>query len=916
MRSMLFFPALLLSGCALTPNSTPLQQDANWTVGQLPNGMKYHIYPTDDQEISLRLTVNIGSFQESEQQKGYAHLVEHMAFNGSQHFAGNDVIKLFAQAGGSFGADINAFTTYQQTTYKLELNDASHLQQALVWMRDVSDGIEFDPQEVEKEKGVILGEWRRARPEDKPFALNAYYASIDDTVYEKHDPIGDRESIENATAESLKSFYQTWYQPQYSELIITGNVGVEEITTLIEEKFANWQITANNVVEKRRDIPVKTEPRVLFSSVMESPSVHFAIDRGFVGMSTSAQQQQMWHDDVSAKLIQQRLYSVLNDAAEPYQYVYANAFVNNYSRMLAGGVSYAPGQRHEMHRLFVETLASLRDYGVSQAELDSVMSAYQTELTNLDSDWQQRKPFHIADNRVIDLDQGSVSQSKQSYQAHLTQFIALNTLAIANEQLQGLLKEEPVFIMGLGKGEHMATWAKTPKQIAAAYQRPGVKPLTLAVKNEGFLQPVIDGQIVDIRDHDGGFKVYSLSNGVEVWFQQDAQAGKRAYLNFASLGGKAAIDPSLYPAYDITTLAAIRSGLGAFSGTELDSYLRKHDLMINPILGTTYHGVEMIGAKEKLAITLNALYNLATEINVEPRQLDAVKKEFEQDSTAFLRAGIGQLVLQANRSVYLPSTRHRLVTGEQMERVTAEQVQAIHHELFGKNHGFKMVLIADLTPEQVAPLLRQYVASIELQPGNALSYNVAYQPNLPDSTVVKEGSQESSLHWVRVVNQNVAAKVGKDMFIEDMLQRIASARILDQVREKASLDYNPAVYPVMQDQETVSDWVFESQIAPKDAKLMGQQVEQVMAELAENITQEEVNTAAKQLSADLRALDSDPRFRNGFYIRYLINRYGIDALVSYEKTAQSVTLEEVQQRAQSTFGEGVKRMTFVLEPKE
>ncbi|ELP5727046.1 insulinase family protein [Vibrio vulnificus] len=916
MRSMLFFPALLLSGCALTPNSTPLQQDANWTVGQLPNGMKYHIYPTDDQEISLRFTVNIGSFQENEQQKGYAHFVEHMAFNGSQHFSGNEVIKLFAQAGGSFGADINAFTTYQQTTYKLELNDASHLQQALIWMRDVSDGIEFDPQEVEKEKGVILGEWRRARPEDKPFALNAYYASIDDTVYEKHDPIGDRESIENATAESLKSFYQTWYQPQYSELIITGNVGVEEITTIIEEKFANWQTTATNVVEKRRDIPVKTEPRVLFSSVMESPSVHFAIDRGFVGMRTQAQQQQMWHDDVSAKLIQQRLYSVLNDAAEPFQYVYANAFANNYSRLIAGGVSFAPGQRHDMHRLFVETLASLRDYGVNQAELDSVMSAYRTELTNLDSDWQQRKPFHIADNRVIDLDQGSVSQSKQSYQAYLTQFIALNTLAIANEQLQDLLKKEPAFIMGLGKGDQMATWAKTPNQIAAAYQRPGVKPLTLAVKSEGFLQPTIDGQIVDIRDHDGGFKVYSLSNGVEVWFQQDSKAGDRAYINYSSLGGKAAIDPSLYPAYELATHTAVRSGLGDFSGTELDSYLRKNDLMLNPILGTTYHGVEMIGAKEKLAITLNALYNLATEINIDPRQLQAVKKEFEQNRSAFLRAGIGQLVLQANHSVYLPSTRHRLVTGEEVESVTAEEVKAIHHALFGKNHGFKMVLIADLTPEQVAPLLRHYVASIKLQQATALSYNVAYQANLPDSTVVKEGSQESALHWVRVVNPNVAPKVGKDMFIEDMLQRIASARILDQLREEASLDYSPAVYPLMQDQETVSDWVFESQIAPQDTKLMGEQVEQVMAELAENITQEEVDTAAKQLSADLRAMDSDPRFRGGFYTRYLINSYGIDALVYYEKTAQNVTLEEVQQRAKSTFGEGVKRMTFVLEPKE
>lgn len=916
MRNMLFFPALLLSGCALNPNLTPLQQDTNWTVGQLPNGMKYHIYPTDDQEISMRFTVNIGSFQESEQQRGYAHFVEHMAFNGSQHYAGNEVIKLFSQAGGSFGADINAFTAYQQTTYKLELNNATHLQDALTWMRDVSDGIEFAPEEVEKEKGVILGEWRRARPEDKPFAYNAYYASIDGTVYKKHDPIGDRESIENATAESLKSFYQNWYQPQYAEIIITGNVRVEEITALIEAKFANWRSTANNPVEKRRDVPIKFESRVLFSSVMESPSLHFAIDRGLVGLQTQGQQQQVWHDNVSAQLIQQRLYSVLNDAAEPFQYIYSNAFVNNYSRVMAGGISFAPGQRHDMHRLLVETLASLRDYGVSQQELDSVMSGYRSELTNLVSDWQQRKPIQIADNRVMDLDQNNVSQSLQDYQANLTQFIALNTLSMANKQLQSALTQQPAFIMGLGKGDQMATWATVPEKIAAAYQRPGVKPLTLAAKDEGFLQPQQAGQIVDIQDHEGGFKVYSLSNGVEVWFQQESKAGDRAYVSFASIGGKAAIDPSLYPAYELATYTATRSGLGEFSGAELDSYLRKNDVMLNPILATTYHGVEMIGAKEKLAITLNGLYNLATQIKADPRQLEAVKKEFAQNRSAYLKSGVGQLVLKANESSYLPLTRHRFITADEVAAVTVEHIHAIHQTLFGQNRGFKMVLIADLTPEQVAPLLRQFVASIELAPAPALDYAVAYQPNLPAYSVVKEGSQKSTLHLVRVLNPSVAAKVGKDMFIEDMLQRISLARVLTQLREEASLDYSPAVYAMMQDQERVSDWFFESQIDPKDVKLMDQQIAQVIADLAQNIHQDEVDTAAKQLSVDLRSLDSDVRFRTNFYTRYLINEYGIDALLNYEKTAQSVTLDEVKQRALVAFGQGNKRMTFVLEPKE
>lgn len=139
MRSILLVPALLVSGCALIQQSTPIQPDANWHVDQLSNGMKYHLYPTEDQEVSVRLVMNIGSFQETSSQKGYAHFVEHMAFNGSEHFTGNDVVKLFEQSGGSFGADINAFTSYQQTSYQLDLANNTKLEDALKWMISVTD---------------------------------------------------------------------------------------------------------------------------------------------------------------------------------------------------------------------------------------------------------------------------------------------------------------------------------------------------------------------------------------------------------------------------------------------------------------------------------------------------------------------------------------------------------------------------------------------------------------------------------------------------------------------------------------------------------------------------------------------------------------------------------------------------------
>ncbi|TON93403.1 peptidase M16, partial [Vibrio parahaemolyticus] len=356
MRSILLVPALLLSGCALTQQSTPIQPDANWHVNQLSNGMKYHIYPTQDQEVSVRLVMHIGSFQEEANQKGYAHFVEHMAFNGSTHFTGNDVVKLFEQSGGSFGADINAFTTYQQTSYKLDLANNDKLEDALTWMRDIGDGLEFAPAQVEKEKGVVLGEWRRANPDDKSFSMHAYEASIEGTPYAEHDPIGTRDAIENATSNGLKNFYEKWYQPQYAELIVTGNVDAKSLANIIKNKFSNWESTSDIAIEKRRDIRLNTQDEILPSNSMESPSLHLVIERGDLRRETVEQQHAEWRDEVAIQLIQQRLISLLNDAAEPYQYVYAQPYYSNYQRLMSAGISFSPDRREQMHQIFISAL--------------------------------------------------------------------------------------------------------------------------------------------------------------------------------------------------------------------------------------------------------------------------------------------------------------------------------------------------------------------------------------------------------------------------------------------------------------------------------------------------------------------------------------------------------------------------------
>ncbi len=920
MRSNLLVLVLLLSGCAVTPQSTPIQADENWHVNQLPNGMTYHIYPTQNQEVSVRMVMNIGSFQEQENQKGYAHFVEHMAFNGSSHFPANEAIQLFEQSGGSFGADINAFTSYQQTTYKLDLANQTKLNEALIWMRDIGDGLTFSPEQVGKEKGVILGEWRRANPDDKPFALNAYKASIEGTLYDEHDPIGTRDSIANATSTDLKRFYDKWYQPQYAALIITGNVDVDLLANIINNTFSSWESTSDVVVEKRRDIRVRTKNEILPSNSIESPSLHLVIERGTIGRVTVEQQHMEWLDEVVGQLIQQRLIAALNDAAAPFQYAYSLPYYANYHRMMSAGISFAPERREEIHKLFIDTLSSLRDYGVTQTELDSIMANWQGELSNLDSDWSKRKPDSYAESRVFQLDQNGVSQSKQSYAHSLSSFISIATLRRVNAQLTELLSQPPSFSIGLGKSESREQFTGTFSALNSAYFQPGEQPKVMNHESKGyaasnsFIQPVTEGGIIRVRKEDGGFEVYTLSNGMEVWFQKDTNAGGRAYLYFASQGGKAALDKSLYPAYEIATMAIVRSGLGTFSGSELDGYLRVNNIAIVPMLDTTSHGVKVTTQKTRLDNALNGLYNFATEIKVEERQLEAVKQEFKQQRNAFFESPMGKLIKEANINAYQPESRHRILDSDGVDHVTPEQISEVHKRLFRVNDGFKMVIVADVESEQLMPLLRKYVASIEMNPGKPIDYRVALKPDAPTRSVMTDGHEPSSLYLQRLTNANDDAQSGRDTMVVDILQRISAARVMEQLREELSLDYNPSIYPMIQDRERVSDWFFEAQVDPKDVAIMDRQLNQIFNALADNITQREVDVAVKQLVVAMQGMDDRPSQRAWAYGRYLVHDYGLDVLLNVEKSARSITLEEVQKRARSVFGPQSKRSTIILNP--
>jgi len=900
-QGLALLASVFFFGCSAVPE-TPLKSDPYWVSAQLDNGMRYHIYPDKEKPVSVRLVMHVGSFQESDIQQGYAHYLEHMAFNGSKNFSHNDVIDLFQQAGASFGADINAYTSYQETVYKLDLPDNSKLASALLWMRDVGDGITLDSTEVSKEADVIMGEFRISRQQEKPTGMQFYEHMIKDTLYEQRDPIGTRESVQNADTDGLRAFYQMWYQPQLAQVIVTGDVTLENAVNLIEDTFSSWQKGETPATAKQHDIALSKQDFAGHTTHGESPSIGIMIPRGLRQWQSREDLFHYWLDDISQQLIYQRLNRDFINAALPGQGTASISYFFERQRYSYSQVTFPEQYRQQSQTQFFTSLASIRDYGVNEGDLAAVMKGYQDNLKNIKWNWEKMDALNHAEGKTLAVSLEQVVQSELDHKSSLEEFIAKVDVDYINRHLKAMLSSEYLLATGVDKQVPLSEIKQQFSAMKHSFSRPGTKPINVMV-SDAFAKPNAPGEVISqslIRE-EPRLTQWKLSNGIEVIYLNDVEAGDEVNFVYASRGGKESLPVELYPAAEIAVPVVTRSGIGNFSGSELFDHLTKHKTQILPFINFTHHGAEIHTNKDGFAEALAALHVLSTDIKVSPAQLDSVKQEFARNRDAYIQTPFGQFISQVNHNSYTSTSPHWMLAGDGVAKVSADDIHAVHQQLFANNHQYRLVIVGHLSTSQITPLLKQYVASIPLKPAAPVTFDAKYQSQPKPRLDLAINSENSAEYIYRTIAHQPEFKAAKTVFMDDMLRRIIQTRLTRYVREELSLDYAPYSYSAEQDSEPSTDWFIGAKVAPKNIDKIEQAIDHVVANLRAGISEEETRVAAKQLVADLTPLADDKKQYAWFITRYMMHGYGVDALFDLQGTADSISGEDMAQRAKLVF---------------
>lgn len=890
---------LLISGCASLSSSPQLTTDPNWVSETLPNGMRYHLYPIEGEQIEVRLVVNVGSLNEGEDERGYAHFIEHMAFNGTQRYPNNSVFEEFAQVGVEFGPDINAVTDYGRTVYQLSLPDAQRLPNALDWFRDISDGLTLDSLEVKAEVGVIFAEWRHDNREDTSWPLKLYEALIDGTPYIDRDPIGTELSLNSVTPESLRAFYEKWYQANRIQLVVIGGFNVENLQSEIEEEFSSLR-TESKKPESHRIVPVDRDtqyPLTLYASQGESPALVVSFKDGEDQYPETLQDQRsLWLHWMMLDAVQLRLEEQFERENLAHNGLYFNfGFLPGWT-VYELTVEYNDVDRPYVLESVAKNLASLRDYGVTEDEFSSLVEQYEASIVF----YENQLPIEVAENVYNDLYYNRLPQSRVEQNDNFSQFLQNIELKDLNRELARLLKaSNQSLTLVYGKGESIANAELQRNQYIETLAKPG-EVVKVSYADVEIPQPdsfvTVTEDAVEMAENVFRWK---LPNDLPVLYYKMDDSYYETQVVLQAKGGVASMTTKERAALDLMFETYRNGSVGDVSANDFSHYLESLGVNIEPQVYGNSHNFSMYVPTEVLLEGLNALRYLIE--NVSPSEV-----AFEREKARLIeRMNLAQtspydLFGRASLALIYPRPSYESPLGtEDYQGLTFEDVTSLYEKLFGDMGHFNVYVVSDEPVLAVQGVVTALLGNLQTKRERTDTSPLHY--NKDGGKVVRHLSPENRTYVEQVYIRASTPRTVDSVFAEDLLNRILQARYNQLVREKYSLSYDPFFSSWTWDGESVVTTTMTALVSPDKEQALAALWPTIKQTLTQPVTQTERENAARQLLKDLYDSQTDPQFIVGTLARYDLWGYALEGLIFPEQVIDRINTQRLSRMASALF---------------
>ena len=814
MKHFLTIVALFFA-CNIYAQQGKIDNDNTIRKGILPNGMTYYIRHNAQTKgvADFYIAQKVGSILEEKRQRGLAHFLEHMAFNGTKHFPGNTlqpgIVAWCESVGIKFGANLNAYTSVDQTVYNISAAPVTRegvIDSCLLILNDWSHELLLTDKEIDKERGVIEEEWRTRRSgmamqRLSEQAMPVIYAG---TKYSDCMPIGNIDIVRTFPYNDLRDYYSKWYRPDLQAIIVVGDINEDKIEEKIKKLFAKIPLPQNPA--HRIYYPIgNNEKMILYTATdKEQPTVNFTL---YMKRDVTPKQErntiQNYADDYKTNILRMAINDRLEELSRTKNAPFISASVRSGNFFLAStkdafelsGV-LKEGKAIEAIQLLVGEVERARANGITIDELKRGKAEMLSYAENDYNDRSNRRNGEFVEQCVQNfLEETPIIEPEKELEM-VRKLDKTVTIDDVNALAKTIITNQNQVVTMFGPDKNtfkMPTNSSIENAILKAQKQHYTPYKTQNTLTERLITKLPKpGSIISERTYKYGYTEFTLSNGLKVYVRPTNFEPDEVNLKLFSLGGKNIYPDSEMPNLTYLMAGATIGGVAQYNDLTLEKMLAGKTATVTPFIDNDTRGMAGTSNVKDTKTLLELVYLYFTQPRKDPQ---AFKNLMEQQQEFLTNAHVNPMLAYNDtlHKVAYATNRMESMNKEQLKRVNYNRIMHIYKELFANAANFKLILTGNININKLRPLLCQYIATL---PSNNTKETIGtYEPKLVDGkkTYIFHKKQTTPTAITTIVIKGKMEYNNRNELLMDAIGQLLRIVYTEKVREDKGGTYSVQV---------------------------------------------------------------------------------------------------------------------------
>ncbi|MEO5979016.1 MAG: insulinase family protein [Chryseolinea sp.] len=784
-----------------------LPVDPRLKMGKLSNGLTYYIQKNTrpEKKVELRLVVNAGSILEDDDQQGLAHFTEHMAFNGSKNFKKNELVSFLQSIGVEFGADLNAYTGFDETVYILPIptEKKENIEKGFQILEDWASTVAFEGAEIDKERGVVLEESRLGKgAEDRMFRV-VYPKMFEGSKYAQRLPIGKDDILKNFKYDVIKRFYGDWYRPDLMAVLVIGDIDPVEAEALVKKHFEKLKNPTKARPRVLTDVPGRKTSEAVVVTDKEATNHVVEIDYTYTKSKeevTIGDYREYLVRIMFTTMLSQRMQELTQQPDPPF--VFGGSNIGGWGRGFEGYQSFAylgKGGIEPAIQALMQENERARKFGFTAGELDRLKKMMMKNIERSYNEREKTESANITEEYIRNfLEKEPIPGIENEYKYYkeflpgitleeVNQFVAKTIPSATDPKLVILTGPEKAEFKIPSNTELLAIADNSGKGDLSAYEEKAVAS-SLMDKT-----PKAGTITSEKEDKELGTTQLKLSNGVNVILKSTDFKNDQVVMGASRFGGYYQYDPKERFNAEFASTVVTQMGIGQFSPVDLKKVLAGKTASVVPRIGSLTESLNGQCGATDIETMLQLTYLYFTQ----PRKDDDLFKSFisKQSSLYANMAADPQFTFQDSIISILYKKQPwapKLPKPENFAQIKEDRALEIFKERFGNANGFTFVFVGKFDVAAIKPLLATYLGSLPSAPSKPAFKDVGLRPVKGVlKKEIKKGTEPKS--FIRLYWNGEAPFSEAEQLKVSALTDVINIKLIESLREELSGIYGGGI---------------------------------------------------------------------------------------------------------------------------